>query len=66
MKGVLGDAKNVLLKLNLSGAALPEAAVTTHPAFVQAVHTLTQEEGIRACMADFPDRTGNPISGYLR
>jgi uncharacterized protein (DUF362 family)/Pyruvate/2-oxoacid:ferredoxin oxidoreductase delta subunit len=62
MKGILGDAKTVLLKLNLLGAAPPEAAVTTHPAFAQAVLTLIQEEGVHACMGDSPGGIQNRAS----
>ncbi len=54
MGHVLKNAETVLLKLNLLGAAPPEAAVTTHPAFVQAVITLIQEEGIHPIMGDSP------------
>jgi uncharacterized protein (DUF362 family)/Pyruvate/2-oxoacid:ferredoxin oxidoreductase delta subunit len=62
MKGILGDAETVLLKLNLLGAAPPEAAVTTHPAFVQAVLTLIQDEGITTCMGDSPGGIQNQES----
>jgi uncharacterized protein (DUF362 family)/Pyruvate/2-oxoacid:ferredoxin oxidoreductase delta subunit len=62
LKTILGDAETVLLKLNLLGAAPPEAAVTTHPAFVKAILNLIQDEGIDACMGDSPGGIQNRAS----
>jgi uncharacterized protein (DUF362 family)/ferredoxin-like protein FixX len=54
MRAILQDKESVLLKLNLLGSAPPEAAVTTHPAFLEAVIALIQEEGINPLLGDSP------------
>ena len=47
-------AERILLKPNLLTAALPEKAITTHPAIVNAFAALAKNEGARLIIADSP------------
>ncbi|MDD1669876.1 MAG: DUF362 domain-containing protein, partial [Methanomicrobiales archaeon] len=46
--------QRVLVKPNLLARRPPHAAVTTHPAVVQAVVEAVQEAGAEACIGDSP------------
>lgn len=52
--------EKILLKPNLLGKALPQKAITTHPAVFEAVARLLQEEGCRHL--SYGDSPGNPAT----
>lgn len=54
MRGFAGKGRRVLIKPNLLKAALPEAAVTTHPEIVRSVIRLVHEHGGKALVGDSP------------
>jgi uncharacterized protein (DUF362 family)/Pyruvate/2-oxoacid:ferredoxin oxidoreductase delta subunit len=54
LKSFVKAGDRVLVKLNLLGAKLPEAAVTSHPAVAQAVIELIQEHGGTPVVGDAP------------
>lgn len=45
MEEFIGKSEKILVKPNFLSAALPEKAVTTHPAVIEAVFRILQEEG---------------------
>jgi uncharacterized protein (DUF362 family)/NAD-dependent dihydropyrimidine dehydrogenase PreA subunit len=60
---VVSDGDNVLVKLNLLSAKVPEAAVTTHPAIVKATVELVQELGATPVLGDSPSG-GSTVASY--
>ncbi len=59
LKKYIQPGQKVLLKVNLLMKKLPEAAVTTHPALVEAVIKQIQELGAQVIIADSP---GGPFN----
>ena len=58
LAGLVDPGERVLLKPNLLGRAIPEKAVTTHPAVFSAVCRLMREEGY--AHLSYGDSPGNP------
>ncbi|HPP75859.1 MAG TPA: DUF362 domain-containing protein [Armatimonadota bacterium] len=58
--------QKILLKPNLLSARLPEAAVTTHPAVVEAVVELCLQAGAKVSLGDSPPLAGERESSYKR
>ncbi len=58
--------QNVLLKPNLLSARPPELAVTTHPAVVEAIASLTIAAGGRCIIGDSPSIGSESPHGYQR
>jgi uncharacterized protein (DUF362 family)/ferredoxin-like protein FixX len=56
----------VLVKPNLLSARLPEAAVTTHPAVVEAVIDLWKAAGAEVILGDSPPIAGEKEASYRR
>ena len=60
LSGLIDPKERVLLKPNLLGRAIPEKAVTTHPAVFSAVCRLLREEGY--AHLSYGDSPGNPTT----
>ena len=60
LSGLIDPEERVLLKPNLLGRAIPEKAVTTHPAVFSAVCRLLREEGY--AHLSYGDSPGNPTT----
>lgn len=58
--------ENVLVKPNLLSARPPEAAVTTHPAVVEAVLNVWKNAGAKVVFGDSPPIAGEKEAGYNR
>ena len=64
LSGLIDPEERVLLKPNLLGRAIPEKAVTTHPAVFSAVCRLLREEGY--AHLSYGDSPGNPTTTPAR
>lgn len=64
LSGLISPDERVLLKPNLLGRAIPEKAVTTHPAVFSAVCRLLREEGY--LHLSYGDSPGNPTTTPAR
>jgi uncharacterized protein (DUF362 family)/Pyruvate/2-oxoacid:ferredoxin oxidoreductase delta subunit len=60
----VSSGKKVLLKVNMLSARLPEKAVTTHPALVQAVAEVCAERGAEVRIGDSPAGSESDIEHY--
>lgn len=54
LKEYFAKSDKILLKPNLLMAAQPQEAVTTHPAFIEAIGRIFKEEGFSVSVADSP------------